>query len=1116
MRRSLTYYLAIHVAVVLGAAVATATLTGSLIVGDSVRGSLCDLTLDRLGDTDDALVSDRMFREEIADDPSFRASYTSVAPAILLTGSARGGGGTTSDGRLASGVQIVGIDARFAAQYPSGDALAPVLVEASAGAFPAAVINEALRLELQVVIGDEVVLSFGQDGSVHPASLFASREATDARSRLRVVVAGVAPDAGPGRFALRPHQHAPKNAYVPLQALQQVLGRPGEVNLLLATRADGTTAPADLLAAAAAAMTLDDLGLRISKHRLALIVESDQLIIGDGAADAVLRAAASRDLITRGILTYVATEMTVRDRSSSYAMVAALGQWSADRERSSIGRDGNPGIVMHRWLATDLAAEVGDEVRMTYLTVAPDETLIPRDALFTVSHISGSTSRSYIRMTPTIPGLGDAENIGDWESPFPVDMSRVTPRDEEYWDEYGPTPKAFIALSDGQELWRNRFGALTSIVAVPPEGRVLADEEAAFRAAILSAIRPQDAGFAALALREDGLAAASGATDFSGLFVGFSMFLIAAAAMLTQLLFRLGVEQRAKEVGTLLAVGFPVAAVRRRLLAEGAVLAAAGATVGILIGVGYARLMVTGLTTLWVGAVGTSDLSLHVRSSSLALGWAISVTLVLSAIALTARRMGRVPARELLTGATEPSVARRGGRAMAIALAASLVGSGSLAFGLWVSAALSPALFYGSGAAGLVAGLAWFAVWLARGDRRRRRARRWLSLGIAGAARRPARSMLSVSLIACACFVIVSVGLNTQPPMSAEQARDAASGTGGFSLVAESSLPLRHDLNTSDGRFELGLSGASERLLADSDVMAFGVVPGEDASCLNLYSPAIPTLVGVTKGFTDRRAFTFSSAAGPTDDAWDLLHTDLGAGVVPMVADANSAQWILHVGLGDDLLTEDESGDELRLRLVGMLSTSVFQSVALISDDNLRAHFPSRVGSSFFLLDPAAGEEDTLSAALEADLAPYGFDATLTTTKLASFRAVENTYLQTFQALGGLGLLLGTVGLAVVLLRNVLERRGELATLRAIGFSRGVLIAMLTAENAFLALVGLVVGAVAALVAVLPALLSPHAGVPWASVAVTLLGVWVCALVASSLAAAYGLRAPLLPSLKAE
>ena len=93
MRRSLSYFWRIQLAVLLGAAVATAVLTGALLVGDSVRGSLRDLTLDRLGQTDYALISERFFREELATDLSLNLEgeehfHWEIVPAILLSGTA--------------------------------------------------------------------------------------------------------------------------------------------------------------------------------------------------------------------------------------------------------------------------------------------------------------------------------------------------------------------------------------------------------------------------------------------------------------------------------------------------------------------------------------------------------------------------------------------------------------------------------------------------------------------------------------------------------------------------------------------------------------------------------------------------------------------------------------------------------------------------------------------------------------------------------------------------------------------------------------------------------------------------------------------------------------------
>ncbi|KAA0226695.1 hypothetical protein EDS67_19980, partial [candidate division KSB1 bacterium] len=123
--------------------------------------------------------------------------------------------------------------------------------------------------------------------------------------------------------------------------------------------------------------------------------------------------------------------------------------------------------------------------------------------------------------------------------------------------------------------------------------------------------------------------------------------------------------------------------------------------------------------------------------------------------------------------------------------------------------------------------------------------------------------------------------------------------------------------------------------------------------------------------------------------------------------------------------------------------SSIFQSEILISEENFVKHFPGQSGYSYFLLEAPLAQAQALAQALERDLSDYGFDATLTSEKLAGFQVVENTYLSVFQTLGGLGLLLGTLGLGIILLRNVIERRGELATLRAFGFREATLRHML-------------------------------------------------------------------------
>jgi ABC-type lipoprotein release transport system permease subunit len=234
------------------------------------------------------------------------------------------------------------------------------------------------------------------------------------------------------------------------------------------------------------------------------------------------------------------------------------------------------------------------------------------------------------------------------------------------------------------------------------------------------------------------------------------------------------------------------------------------------------------------------------------------------------------------------------------------------------------------------------------------------------------------------------------------------------------------------------------------------------------------------------------------------------------VADANSLTYVLHKKLGDEIVLS-HAGREIRLRLVAALKDSVFQGELLMAEANFTSLFPEQQGYRFLMIDVPPAETGNVSAALERGAGDLGADATPTAQRLGEFHAVENTYLSTFQTLGGLGLLVGTVGLAAVLLRNVLERRKELALLRAVGYGRAHLFAIILSENAVLLGWGLATGALSALVAVAPAAIERGARIPVSAGGwLLLLAVLAAGLVSSVIATRAAIRAPLVGALRAE
>ena len=216
------------------------------------------------------------------------------------------------------------------------------------------------------------------------------------------------------------------------------------------------------------------------------------------------------------------------------------------------------------------------------------------------------------RFAPDYPGITDSENLRDWDPPFPLNLARIRPIDEQYWKQYRTTPKAFVRLARGRELWGTRFGSLTSIRVFPPSE--------AFGEALRAALDPSTMGLTVVPVKAQGLSAAQGATDFGEYFVYFSFFLMVSALLLTGLFFKLGVEQRTREIGVLRSLGFSASKIRSVFLLEGAVLAMAGAIAGIGVALAYGALILLGLRTWWFDAVGTRLLTLHASLPSLAAG----------------------------------------------------------------------------------------------------------------------------------------------------------------------------------------------------------------------------------------------------------------------------------------------------------------------------------------------------------------------------------------------------------------------------------------------------------------------------------------------------------------
>jgi ABC-type antimicrobial peptide transport system permease subunit len=1111
--RGLTYYWRTHLAVVFGVATAVAVLAGALLVGDSVRGSLRDLVVGRLGKTDYIVISSGFFREQLAADLQTQASASAHIAGVAPIVAANAVVSTQESGRKAGQVRVYGVDDRFWRFHGVEGVTGPSSRDAYVSPALAAQIGAA---------ADSVILVRVQRPTDIPLESLHGRRNEVGRT-LRLTVRRVIASNLLGEFALDPQQGDVRAVFVPLSRLQQDLSVEERVNTLLVS---GKNADADATAAieqaVRASAQLDDVGLNtkaLTAAGPALSIGADAGLLDASRVAAVKKALDGSSVRAQPMFAYLANTLRVGDREIPYSLVTALDD-SSGAPRSSSATPGQDEIVLTDWAAKDLNAKPGDSLTMEYYLYDQDE-IVTRSAMFRVSTIV-PLSTGDRDMAPTFPGISDSPTLESWDPPFPVDLRRVRPQDERFWEQYRTTPKAFVSLEAGQRLWRSRYGDLTSIRVRGADG-VSADRlRSEFLPKLRSAIDPLALGLTVSNVRAQSLAASRGATDFGEYFVYFSFFLVVSALVLAALFFKLGVEQRVREVGLLRAVGFGPAQVRRQFLGEGLVLAVAGGMLGVLGALAYAAVIMYGLRTWWVDAVGTTSLTLHVTPLSLAAGAIGGIVAAVACIWWTLRSLSRISERSLLSGEigtpldSATGLNNRRYRVLVAAVALALSGVALLVAGSagWIA---RDGAFFGAGSALLVASLCLFAWQLRRNGSSTLDGSGWQPvsrLGFRYARYRPGRSVLSMAVIASATFILISVDAFRRG--DGVEAAGPQSGVGGYSVFVETLLPVVGDVNGRAARDAMNLFDLDPAISFEP----FRLLPGDDASCLNLYEPKNPRILAPTDAFLSKGRFAFQAARATTDDEranpWLLLTRQESDGAIPVIGDANSMTYVLHKQIGEDVVFR-RAGRDIRLRLVGALRDSIFQGELLMSQANFTRLFPDQQGYRVMLVDAPSAQAPALAAQIEDAMADLGADATSTAERLAQFHRVENTYLSTFQALGGLGLVLGTIGMATVLLRNVLERRRELALLGAVGFRSGHVLTMVVAENVLLLGCGLLAGAVCAGLAIAPAIAERGGRFPiTGSGIVLIIGVFITGLLSSLVAINAATRAPLLASLRSE
>ena len=1086
--RSLRYYWRWQVGLALGVMVAAAVIAGSLVTGDSVRATLRQQAELRLGKVGSAVVAaDGFFREALA------AEVAGAVPVLLVQGTVS----VPGEGRRANGVTIYGVRDDF-----WGLGRAP-----GKGGAAGLAVNQALARALGVGAAGEVILRFEK-----PSLL--SRDAplsgeTDQTVSLRQAVARVVADEDMGAFSLKAQQEPALNAYVPLGQLQEAAGLAGRANLLLSTQEDaGPVAPA-----VQAGMTLDDAGLNWRAAGQARILATGRIFLSPEAA-ASARAAFPQ---AKGVLTYLVNQIVnAKGGVTPYSMATA-----AEPGMGGLPEWPEGSVVITQWLADDLQLQVGDTLTVKYFRVTRARQLEEAEASFPVHAVLPMDHPAVRReWTPDFPGVSDSENCRDWKPGIPIDQSLIRDRDDAYWKERRGTPKLFLTLADGQKLWTNRFGGLTSlwVESEAPLGELEAGLQARLTAA--------QAGLVTVGVKAAAGQAVAQSMDFGALFVSMSAFLIGTALLLAVLLFRFGTGQRAGQIGLLRAAGWTPGQVRGLFVMEALWVAVPSAALGTGLGLFYTQWTLGKLERDWADAALGLTFVLSVRPMTLVGAWLATVGLSVGAVWWAARRLGRARPVGLLAGGSlaealevgRPGVGRRW-RLLPLGVLA--VGGLALLWGAPRAAQhLQPMLFFGGAALLLAEGLRVLGWYLQRAGAATREGSApgvW-ELGRRNAVRQRGRSMAMAALLASGVFMVVALNAFRQDATLVPSERQ--SGTGGFALVGSSSLPVYEDLNTASGQAVWGLEEEETRAVR---VVPFRAREGEEASCLNLNRAQTPRVLGVeARLLAERDAFPVAAVASGVALAkgaspWTLLNQKPTDGSLPAIMDQYSAMFALGKQVGDEVVVPDGQGNPVRLRLVALLAGTVLQGNVIIGDAAFVKLYPDTGGYKYFLVDALPEQAARWQAGAVRQLASRGLALQPTAEKLAQYQAVQNTYLTIFSTLGGLALVLSTLGLGVLVARHVLERRAEFALLQAVGFRRRQLQNMVLGEHWALFLAAIALGSGTALIAVWPNVqLAGAGGIPLGALGILLIGLTGGGLTFCYLAARLALSRRLTDSLRHE
>ena len=1012
----------------------TAVLTGSLLLGDSVRGTLVQRVDERLGKYETIITSGSGFFSESIKE---KVESGKEKNCFLLMD------GYVSVGKKLLPVYVWGTDS---------DSLLSNEV----------LINEPLRDRLNNQ--EDIVLHLPSRNQVPSGTLFVTKSYA---TQMRVHVVGVKSVEDGGNILLKNEQTLPLNIFINRKHLAEKMELEGKINIVLSRDIITDeqlnkcwTPELSGIHLTDTSLTCD--GIFISESIKEKVEngrwkgESGKEKVESGKDNCQLSIINSQ--LCHLYFSYFVNDIVNGKDTIPYSFVTAVNKWHGE---SLNGQD----IILSDYAAKRLHVSVNDSVDMSYFIAKDLKNLETNARRFRVKRIVPlSDFMGDSLLIANFPGLSNVVKCTDWDSDLPIKMERVHKIDEDYWYAYRQTPKAIVSYEAVQSDWSNAFGSATAI---------------RFTSRPDINLNPSDAGVQIYHPRAQGLKAATGGVDFAGLFLALGFFIILAAILLMKNPLVEMFTLRQSEIQLYQQLGFKNKTIIRHLFYEAFCVMLYASPLGVLAGLLYSGLTLWLLGNVWSGATHTEGFALHIQPLTLIIGWMVS--LIICAIVLWMVLIRPPKAHKKAPQPPKGELFIYFFRAKhKVSLQSKSSPLGGWGASLWAFVGLLCLIvlnfiYLHNMALFIVCGLLWILTWglfLRRYvESKKRKAESedledfnrtrltWLSIHAY-----IKQHILAYWALSMGVFSVFSVGLN-RPDFS--QARQQM---GGYQLYVDSRVPIQYNLNNPDVRHKLSLQSLPDSTL----FLSFLRHTQDEASCLNLNQVITPTVLGVD--IKDMEPFGLSlqsekykveSEKLNDKDNYQssIINSQFSKAHIPQLyIDEEALMWSLKKSVGDTLLYHNDKGKEVPVLIAGTYPTGIFHGNAIMSKEDFRTLWPKEVGVEVLLVKSSHPEEaaEILSIAMNE----YGLNIQTVEERIKMFFEVTETYLIIFMTLGGLGLLLGIFSLVIIVRKNLTAQATTIQQYRAMGFPEHLIKLMLLRENIIVPFYAILTGATGSIISI--------------------------------------------------